>query len=46
VDNIADARPQLFFYNYGDTGLLPPQQRQDVLTGRPRTVGVTFRYRR
>ena len=46
VNNIADARPQLFFYNYGDAGLLLPQQRQDILTGRPRTVGITFRYRR
>ena len=44
VDNIADARPQLFFYNYGDAGLLPPQQREDVITGRPRTVGLTFRF--
>jgi iron complex outermembrane recepter protein len=45
VNNIADARPQLFFYNYGDAGLLPPQQREDVITGRPRTVGLTFRFR-
>lgn len=45
VDNLTDARPQLFFYSYDDEGQLAPQQRQDIISGRPRTFGITYRYR-
>jgi outer membrane receptor protein involved in Fe transport len=45
VENLTNARPQLFFYSYDDEGLLPPEQRQDIISGRPRTYGVTFRFR-
>jgi iron complex outermembrane recepter protein len=45
VDNFTDARPQLFFFSHDDVGPLVPQQRLDIISGRPRTYGISFSYR-
>lgn len=45
VDNLTDARPQLFFFSHDDEGPLLEQQRVDIITGRPRTFGISFSYR-
>lgn len=45
VDNLTDARPQLFYFTFADPGPLPDLQRREIITMRPRTVGINFRYR-
>lgn len=45
ADNLTDERPQLFYFEY-DPGFLPPQNTQDMITARPRTIGISYRYRR
>lgn len=45
VDNLTDARPQLYFFSYDDEGPLPAYLRQDIITVRPRTIGISARYR-
>ena len=45
VENLTDARPQLLAVTFRDPGPLPAEQRQLLATARPRTVGITLRYR-